>query len=143
MPDVEQDELAQIYRAKGLPQADAERIAAHLMANPAQALDTKVREELGLDPDELGSSWGAAIWSFVAFTIGAAVPLIPFLLTSGQLAFVSALSLSLGSLFAVGAAVSLVTGRNMVFSGVRQVLIGAVAAAVTYGVGSLIGASAS
>jgi VIT1/CCC1 family predicted Fe2+/Mn2+ transporter len=141
MPDVEQEELAQIYRAKGLPQADAERIAAHLMANPAQALDTKVREELGLDPDELGSSWGASLWSFVAFSVGAALPLMPFLLATGELAFVGALVVSFVSLFAVGAAVSIVTGRSMLYSGVRQVLIGAAAAAVTYGVGSLIGAN--
>jgi VIT1/CCC1 family predicted Fe2+/Mn2+ transporter len=141
MPDVEQEELAQIYRAKGLSDEDAHNIAARLMADPVKALDTKVREELGLDPDELGSSWGAAIYSFIAFSIGAVVPLVPFLLSSGQVAFVAALGLSFASLFAVGAAVSIVTGRNMVFSGTRQVLIGAAAAAVTYGVGSVIGAN--
>ena len=141
MPDVEQEELAQIYRSKGLPQADAERIAAHLMANPAQALDTKVREELGLDPDELGSSWGAAWSSFAAFGLGAIVPLVPFLLATGPLAFLGSLTLSFVALFGVGAAVSIVTGRGMLFSGSRQVVIGAAAAAVTYGVGSLIGAN--
>jgi len=141
MPDVEQEELAQIYRAKGLPEEDAQRVAASLMADPAKALDTKVREELGLNPDELGSPWGAAWSSFIAFAVGAVLPLVPFLLTSGQPAFVGALALSFVSLFAVGAAVSLVTGRGMLFSGVRQVLIGAAAAAVTYGVGSVIGAN--
>jgi VIT1/CCC1 family predicted Fe2+/Mn2+ transporter len=141
MPDVEQEELAAIYRAKGLTKEDAARIAAHLMADPALALDTKVREELGLDPDELGSSWGAAIYSFVFFSIGAALPLLPFLLTSGQPAFVAALVISFVALFAVGAAVSLVTGKSMLFSGARQVLIGAAAAVVTYGVGTLIGAN--
>jgi vacuolar iron transporter family protein len=143
MPDVEEEELAEIYRAKGLSQEDSKKIAKKLMEDPREALDTKVREELGLDPTELGSSWGAAIYSFVAFAIGAFVPLLPFLLTSGQIAFVAALGLSFIALFAVGAGVSLVTGRGFLFSGVRQVLIGAAAAAVTYGVGSVIGANIS
>jgi VIT1/CCC1 family predicted Fe2+/Mn2+ transporter len=143
MPDVEEEELAEIYRAKGLSQEDSRKIAKKLMEDPREALDTKVREELGLDPTELGSSWGAAIYSFVAFAIGAFLPLLPFLLTSGQIAFVAALVLSFAALFAVGAGVSLVTGRGFLFSGVRQVLIGAAAAAVTYGVGSIIGANVS
>jgi VIT1/CCC1 family predicted Fe2+/Mn2+ transporter len=111
------------------------------MEDPDKALDTKVREELGLDPDQLGSSWGAAIYSFVAFGIGAVIPLVPFLLARGDVAFTGALALSFAALFAVGAAVSIVTGKSMLFSGVRQVLIGAAAAAVTYAVGSLIGAN--
>jgi VIT1/CCC1 family predicted Fe2+/Mn2+ transporter len=141
MPEVEQEELAGIYRNKGLPSEDAARIAAHLMKDPVKALDTKVREELGLDPDELGSSWGAAIYSFIFFGIGAVIPLVPFLLASGQVAFIAALVASFLALFAVGAAVSIVTGKSMLFSGLRQVAIGAAAAAVTYGVGSLIGAN--
>ncbi|MEP7378054.1 MAG: VIT1/CCC1 transporter family protein [Chloroflexota bacterium] len=141
MPEVEQEELVAIYRAKGIASADAKRIAAQLMEDPAKALDTKVREELGLDPDQLGSSWGAAIYSFVAFSIGAVIPLVPFLLARGDVAFVAALSGSFAALFAVGAAVSIVTGKSMLFSGLRQVLIGAAAAAVTYGVGSVIGAN--
>ena len=141
MPDVEEQELTQIYVSKGVPEADAKRIAAGLMADPKKALDTKVREELGLDPNELGSAWGAAIYSFVTFSVGAAVPLLPFLLASGEAAFVAAIALALIALFIVGAAVSIVTGRNMLFSGVRQVAIGAAAAAVTYAVGSIIGAN--
>lgn len=141
MPEEEERELAQIYRAKGIPGADARRLAAHLMEDPDTALDTKVREELGLDPDELGSPWGAAWSSFAAFGLGALVPLLPFLLTTGPLAFVGALVMSFSALFAVGAGVSIVTGRGFVFSGVRQVLIGAAAAVVTYGVGSVIGAA--
>ncbi len=141
MPEEEERELAQIYRAKGIPSADARRLAAHLMEDPDTALDTKVREELGLDPDELGSPWGAAWSSFAAFGLGALVPLLPFLLTTGPLAFVGALVMSFSALFAVGAGVSIVTGRGFVFSGVRQVLIGAAAAVVTYGVGSVIGAA--
>ena len=140
MPDVEQAELAEIYVEKGVEKADAERIAATLMEDPDKALDTKVREELGLDPNELGSAWGAAASSFLAFGVGAIVPLIPFLLGSGPTAFIGGLALSFVALFAVGAAVSLVTGRGMLFSGTRPVLIGAAAAAVTYAVGTLIGA---
>jgi vacuolar iron transporter family protein len=139
MPDIEEQELVQIYISKGLPESDAKRIAASLMTDPQKALDTKVREELGLDPTELGSSWGAATYSFVTFSIGAAVPLLPFLITSGQTAFIASLALAFAALFAVGAAVSLVTGKSMIFSGIRQVVIGAAAATVTYAVGKVIG----
>jgi len=141
MPDVEEQELSDIYRAKGLSEADSKRIAASLMKDPETALDTKLREELGLDPNELGSPVGAASSSFAAFGIGAIVPLIPFLLTTGQTAFVGGLALSFIALFAVGAAVSLVTGRGVLFTGGRQVLIGAAAAAITYGVGTIFGAT--
>jgi VIT1/CCC1 family predicted Fe2+/Mn2+ transporter len=141
MPEVEREELAAIYRAKGIAPADADRIAGQLMQDPEKALDTMVREELGLDPDQLGSSWGAAIYSFVAFGIGAVIPLVPFLLSSGDVAFIAALVASFVALFAVGAAVSIVTGKSMLFSGLRQVAIGAAAAAVTYGVGTVIGAN--
>ena len=139
MPEEEQAELAQVYRAKGFTQGEAEAIAARMFADPEHALDTLVREELGLDPDELGSAWGAAGGSFVAFGIGALVPVIPYVLTSGSTAFLAAIALSIGALFAVGAGVSLLTGRSLLFSGARQVLIGAAAAIVTYLVGNLIG----
>ncbi len=139
MPEVEREELTEIYRAKGLPRAEAEVVADRLMKDPEKALDTMVREELGLDPDQLGSPWGAAWSSFIAFAVGAVIPLIPFLLGSGLNALVAALGLSFASLFAVGAAVSIVTGRGFLFSGTRQVLIGAAAAAVTYAVGTVIG----
>jgi len=141
MPDVETDELAAIYRGKGVPQAEAERIANHLMADPDVALDTKLREELGLDPDELGSPWGAAASSFVTFAVGAFVPLVAFLLATGTPAFVGSLIVSAVGLFVIGGAVSLVTGRGVVFGGLRQIVIGALAAAVTYAVGSVIGAN--
>ena len=141
MPEEEQAELAQVYRAKGFTQAEAEAIAARMFGDPEHALDTLVREELGLDPDELGSAWGAAAGSFVAFALGALVPVIPYLLGSGSTAFIVAIGLSLGALFAVGAGVSLLTGRSLVFSGGRQVLIGGAAAIVTYIVGNAIGAA--
>jgi len=139
MPDAEERELAAIYRSKGIPAPEAARLAHRLMQDPEAALDTKVREELGLDPDELGSPWGAAGSSFVAFGIGAVIPLAPYLLTSGTTALVVAFGLALAALFIVGAGVSLVTGRSLIFSGLRQVAIGALAAGVTFLVGSLIG----
>ena len=143
MPEVEEAELADLYRRKGIPEADAARLAHRLMADPAVALDTKAREELGLDPDQLGSPWGAAISSCIAFAAGAFVPLLPFLLTSGVTAFVAAAILSAAALFLVGAGVSLFTGRSVLFSGSRQVAIGALAAAVTYAVGHAIGVAVS
>jgi VIT1/CCC1 family predicted Fe2+/Mn2+ transporter len=141
MPEEEEAEMASIYRAKGFTEAEAASIAKRLFENPERALDTLVREELGLDPDELGSPIGAASGSFFAFAIGAAVPVLPYLLTSGAPAFIASLVLSLVALFGVGAGVSLLTGRGVLFSGSRQVLIGAAAAVVTYIVGSLVGVS--
>src|SRR6266480_1082207 len=138
MPEEEEAEMAAIYRAKGFPEHEAASIAARLFEDPEKALDTLVREELGLDPDELGSPIGAATGSFVAFAVGAAVPALPYLVTSGAPAFVGSLVLSLAGLFAVGAGVSLLTGGSVLFSGSRQVLIGAAAAGVTFAVGSVI-----
>lgn len=139
MPEEEEAEMAALYRAKGFPPNEAEAIAARLFENPERALDTLVREELGLDPDQLGSPFGAAFGSFVAFAFGAAVPVLPWAVTSGAGAFVASLVLSLVALFAVGAGVSLLTGRGLLFSGSRQVVIGAVAAGVTFLVGSIAG----
>ena len=141
MPDEEQRELAALYMAKGFPRAEADRIAARMFEDPATALDTLVREELGLDPDELGSPWGAAFGSFLAFALGAVIPVIPYLFLEGTTAFVVSIVLSLIGLFLVGAGVSLLTGRSTLFSGLRQLAIGAGAAAVTFAVGSLIGVS--
>jgi VIT1/CCC1 family predicted Fe2+/Mn2+ transporter len=138
MPEFEQAELSRIYQAKGLTRDEADLVAKRLMQDPEHALDTKIREELGLDPSELGSPSGAAWWSFVAFAIGAMIPLVPFLLTSGMTAIAISVVLALTSLFAVGAAVSFLTGRSLLFSGARQVAIGGVAALVTYLVGSLL-----
>ncbi len=139
MPDEEQRELAALYMAKGFPHAEADRIAARMFEDPETALDTLVREELGLDPDELGSPWGAAFGSFLAFAFGAVIPVIPYLVLDGTTAFAVSLALSLAALFLVGAGVSLLTGRGVLFSGLRQLGIGAAAAAVTFAVGRLIG----
>jgi VIT1/CCC1 family predicted Fe2+/Mn2+ transporter/rubrerythrin len=139
MPEVERQELAEIYRQKGLPKEQADDVADRLMKDPEKALDTMVREELGLDPDELGSPWGAATSSFIAFGVGAFIPLLPFLLGTGFNALVASLVLSFAALFALGAGVSLLTGRSLIFSGLRQVAIGALAAGITFAVGTVIG----
>lgn len=139
MPDEEEAELAAVYRAKGFTEEEAAAIAHRLFRNPEEALATLVREELGLDPEELGSPFGAALGSFVAFALGAAVPVLPYLFGGGEVVFWSSLGFSLVALFGVGAAVSLLTGRSLLFSGLRQVAIGAGAAAVTHTVGTAIG----
>jgi vacuolar iron transporter family protein len=141
MPEEEEAEMAALYRAKGFQEDEAKAIAHRLFQNPEHALDQLIREELGLDPDELGSPLGAAGGSFVAFAIGAFIPVLPYLIATGSTAFVASIVLSLVALFAVGAGVSLLTGRGVLFSGLRQVAIGAAAAIVTFAVGSLIGVS--
>jgi VIT1/CCC1 family predicted Fe2+/Mn2+ transporter len=143
MPEEEQAELAAVYRSKGFTDEEANRIAVRIFGDKQTALDTLVREELGLDPDELGSPYGAAGGSFVAFAVGAVIPVLPYLLVAGDSAFAISLGLSLVALFVVGAGVSLLTGRSMLFSGIRQVAIGAAAATVTYLVGRAIGVSVS
>jgi vacuolar iron transporter family protein len=141
MPEEEEAEMASIYRSKGFREDEAKAIAHRLFENPERALEQLIREELGLDPDELGSPYGAAFGSFVAFAIGALVPVVPYAVGTGAPAFVAAIVLSLVALFAVGAGVSLLTGRGVLFSGARQVAIGAAAAVVTFVVGSAIGVS--
>jgi vacuolar iron transporter family protein len=139
MPEEEQAELAAIYRTKGFTEEEADRVAARLFRDPKAALDTLIREELGLDPDQLGSPWGAAFGSLVAFAAGAAVPVLPYLVGSGAVAFGVSIGLSLAAMFVVGIGISLLTGRSALFSGVRQIGIGALAAAVTFLVGRIIG----
>jgi VIT1/CCC1 family predicted Fe2+/Mn2+ transporter/rubrerythrin len=141
MPEEEEAEMAALYRAKGFRDDEAKAIAHRLFEDPERALDQLIREELGLDPDELGSPFGAAFGSFVAFAIGAFVPVAAYIVADGVSAFVAAIALSLIALFAVGAGVSLLTGRSAWFSGIRQVGIGAAAAVVTYLVGTAIGVS--
>jgi VIT1/CCC1 family predicted Fe2+/Mn2+ transporter len=141
MPEEEEAEMAALYRQKGFREDEAKAIAHRLFEDPERALEQLIREELGLDPDELGSPIGASFGSFVAFAIGAFVPVLPYLVGSGVVAFVAAIAMSLVALFAVGAGVSLLTGRGVLFSGIRQVAIGAAAAIVTYLVGTVIGVS--
>ena len=121
IPEEEFEELVAIYRSKGLPEADARRFAEHIFQDPEVALQTLVREELGLDQDGISSPWSAAGGSFLAFTIGAVIPVIPFLFGRGDMVLLVSFALSMAALFLLGALVSLLTGRNMVFSGLRQV----------------------
>ncbi|HQT93627.1 MAG: rubrerythrin family protein [Acidobacteria bacterium 21-70-11] len=141
-PEEEQEELSLIYQAKGLGREEADVLAAKLMADKDNVLDTLTREELGLDPAELGgSAWEAAITSFFLFFCGAIAPVAPFLFLSGATAVVTSLAASGLALFATGAVITLMTGRGVLFSGTRQLLIGMAAAGVTFGIGRLIGIS--
>jgi VIT1/CCC1 family predicted Fe2+/Mn2+ transporter len=141
MPEEEQEELALIYRAKGLPEDLARTLAAALIANKKTALDTLVREELGIDPGELGgSAWVAAGTSFLLFALGAVIPVAPYFALAGTPALIASLVASGVALSAIGAGTTLFTGRGLWFSAARQLLVGLAAAGVTYGVGRLIGA---
>ncbi|GIX49448.1 MAG: hypothetical protein KatS3mg131_3659 [Candidatus Tectimicrobiota bacterium] len=140
VPEEEKEELALIYQAKGLSEAEAKRVAEEVMADTQQALHTLAREELGIDPEELGgSAWEAAGASFALFALGAVIPVVPFVVLSGTAAVVASLLLSAAALFGIGALITVLTGRSALFSGLRQLLIGLAAAGVTYGVGRLIG----
>ncbi len=138
-PLEEQRELELIYRAKGFDRQMAKAAAKKIMADPDTALDTLAREELGLDPDELGAPIKVAISSFISFAIGAAVPTIPYFFASGTTALIIAIVFALIALTAVGATVGKLAGSGMVRSALRQVLVGSAAAAVTYIIGRLIG----
>ncbi len=138
-PEEEAEELALIYQARGLPRDDAVRLATQLCADPDRALDTLAREELGLNPEDLGSPWGAALFSFSAFALGASVPLLPFLFASGAQSMTIAITLTAIALFGVGATLSLFTGRNAWWSGTRMLGIGVAAGAVTYLIGKGLG----
>jgi VIT1/CCC1 family predicted Fe2+/Mn2+ transporter len=140
-PQEEEEELVLIYQAKGVPEDEAKSLASRIMSDRSTALDTLVREELGLDPNELGSPLGAAASSFLSFGIGAMLPLIPFLFLSGWEGILASAAVAAVALFTVGAALSLFTGRDPIWSGARMLIIGAVAAVVTYALGSLIGAN--
>jgi VIT1/CCC1 family predicted Fe2+/Mn2+ transporter len=142
VPDEEKEELVLIYQAKGLSEDEARRLADRLMAHKSTALDTLVREELGIDPDELGgSAWGAAATSFLLFAIGAIIPVAPFFALSGTPAIAGSLALSGLAMAAIGAGTTLFTGRGVVFSAVRQLAIGLAAAGITFAMGRLIGVS--
>ncbi len=138
-PEEERQELALIYRAKGLPPAEAEQVATRLIADKETALDTLAREELGLDPGELGSPWGAAISSFLMFALGASLPVLPYLLLAGQGAFLGSLVLSGLALAIAGGSTAFLTGRSLLFGAGRMLLLGAASATVTFGVGRLLG----
>jgi vacuolar iron transporter family protein len=143
-PQAEQHELALIYQAKGLPKDDAQRVAAELMSNKQAALDTLAREELGIDPAQLGgNALSAAATSFALFSTGAIFPILPFLWLRGAAAIAVSLALSAAALCGIGLLTSLFNGRSPWFSAARQAVFGCAAAAVTYGIGSLLGVSLS
>jgi len=141
-PEGELQELALIYKAKGIPDDQAQKMAVELMKNRTGAHAMLVKEELGINTEELkGSAMQAAVYSFVLFSIGAIIPLFPFFFTSGWHALIFSVVVSTIGLFLIGAAITLFTRRNIWFSGFRQALFGLIAAAITFGIGKLIGVS--
>lgn len=143
-PDAERHELALIYEAKGIERNEARRVAAQIMRDKDKALDTLTREELGIDPKELGGNpWSAAGVSFLLFAAGAAFPTAPFLWAHGYAAIAQSVLLSAFGLATVGVFTSLFNGRSALFSASRQIVIGLVAAAFTAGAGRLLGVSIS
>ena len=138
-PEAEHVELVQIYQRKGLPRRDAQQLARAMMADPQRALDTHAREELGLDPTDLGSPWRAASSSFLLFALGAVIPVLPYVFLAEPWAVYLSALLSALALFSIGAALARITGRNPLWSGGRMLLIGGCAATITYLVGMLIG----
>jgi VIT1/CCC1 family predicted Fe2+/Mn2+ transporter/rubrerythrin len=140
-PEEEAAELALIFKQKGLSTEEASRVAAGLLKNPEHAADTLVREELGLDPDDLGSPMGAAVSSFAMFSVGAIIPLVPFLLTSGTVAVAAASVLAGAVLAGVGGLVGFLSGTSVARSALRMLGLAALAAGITYAVGLLFGAT--
>lgn len=137
-PHEEAEELALIYKSRGLPASEAKRLANHMIADKERGLDTLAREELGLDPSDLASPWGASFSSFLSFAIGAAVPLLPFLFSHHQHSLLMTIILTGLSLFCVGAIMSLFTGKDAFWSGFRMVFIGGGAGLLTYLIGKML-----
>ena len=141
-PEGEEKELALIYMAKGIPEGQAHDMAAEIMKDTETAHAVLIREELGINPEELkGSAMEAALYSFFLFAIGAIIPVAPFLFTSGPTAIIISVVLSAMGLFIIGSAITLFTGKSIWFSGFRQVVFGLIAAAITFAIGKLIGVS--
>jgi len=138
-PEQEWDILREIYEAKGLSRAESDLIVSRIMRDPERAIDTFVREEIGLSAETMGSPVAAGLGSLCAFALGALVPLAPFLILRGQAAFGLSIGASGVALFAIGLAVSRLTHRHPLRTGLRQALLGGLAAAVTFGIGSLLG----
>jgi VIT1/CCC1 family predicted Fe2+/Mn2+ transporter len=139
-PEEEVEELSLIYQDKGMTPEQARALAERLMTDRDRALDTLAREELGIDPDELGgSAYTAALSSCLLFALGALPPVLPFAFLAGWVAVITSVLLSIVGLFLIGASITLFTGRDVAYSGVRQVVIGLAAAALSYGLGTLFG----
>lgn len=141
-PEGERQELALIYIAKGIPENQAHQMSMEIMKDKNSAHKLLVKEELGINAEELkGSAVEAAVYSFILFSIGAVIPVLPFMFTSGTQAIVISVSISAAGLFLIGGAITLFTGKNVWYSGFRQVVFGLTAAAVTFAIGHLIGVS--
>ncbi len=141
-PEGEQKELELIYIAKGVPEDQARKMAADVMLDTNEAHNVLITEELGINPEELkGSAMEAALYSFFLFGLGAILPVIPFFFATGYTAILISVAMSAAGLFLIGSAITLFTGRSIWFSGFRQVLFGLIAAAITFGIGRLIGVS--
>lgn len=141
-PEGERRELALIYMAKGIPEEQAREMASEIMKDKTKAHQVLIKEELGINEEELkGSAMEAAVYSFILFSIGAIIPVIPFIFIHGIKAIVISVILSALGLFIIGAAITLFTGKNVWYSGFRQVIFGLAAAAITFGLGSLFGSS--
>lgn len=138
-PESERRELVAIYQRRGLEPALARELAERMMATPEMALETHAREELGIDPTSLGSPVQAALSSFVSFAAGAVLPLIPFLVSAGNGAVLAAVIVAGLAALAIGAALSVFTGRSWAWSSGRSLLVCAMAGAITYGVGTAVG----
>jgi vacuolar iron transporter family protein len=139
-PEGEELELALIYMAKGIPDEQANAMAAEIMKNKTHAHEVLVKEELGINAEELkGSAFEAAFYSFLMFTIGGIIPVVPFIFTSGIHAITLSIIMSTLGLFLIGAAITLFTGKSLWYSGVRQIIFGLLAAAITFGIGRIIG----
>ena len=142
-PEQELDELTEIYRAKGIPEEEARSVARALMADPKRALDAHAREELGLDPDELGSPWGAALSSFSTFCLGAFVPLLPYLLADGTAAFAGAVVAGAVAMLLIGGVMSRMVGAPMWKGSLRMAALGIGTALATFAIGNLFDVAVS
>lgn len=138
-PEREEAELASFFEQKGLSEEEAKLVASRLSADPDIALDTHLKEEFGLDRDDLGSPWGAAFASMTAFAIGAIIPVFPYFFGDSGLNLGLSAAFSALALLTVGAGLAWISGVNTLWGGVRMLLVGGIAAAVTYGIGALIG----
>ncbi len=142
-PEAERRELASMYQARGVPPEDAATVARILMANPGLALDTHARMELGIDPDSTSTAGNAAVASFLAFAVGAILPLVPWFFTGGTPAVVFSVIIGACAALLLGVLVGVLTARNLARTALRQLAVVALAAGVTYGIGSLLGVSTS
>ena len=141
-PEGEKHEIALIYITKGIPEAQAHQMAAEMIKDKTKAHEFLIKEELGINQEELkGSAIEAALYSFILFSVGAVIPVIPFMFITGIKAIIISVCLSAAGLFFIGAAITLFTGKSVWYSGFRQVVFGLIAAAITFGIGHLIGIS--